>query len=249
MARRSEGGARHADRQDQGGREGGLDHEELGDPADVGEDPPALADARGDGREVPLEQDDVGRAARDRRAVAERDRDLGRFIAGTSLTPSPTIATKRPRERRASTSARLSSGVTRPNTATRSATSARASGSVGRSAPAIADVFENPAAPATASTVAGASPERIFTSTPWSSRNATTLAASGRIRSSSTASPSGRKPSGGSALSASASTTGSPRARPKTSTRWRVAWRRAISSPNPPAPMPRARRARSCPRR
>ena len=47
---------------------------------------------------------------------------LAAFSAGTSLTPSPTIATYRPRCRSASTTRRLPSGEMRPTTETSSTT-------------------------------------------------------------------------------------------------------------------------------
>ena len=54
------------------------------------------------------------------------------FSASVSLTPSPVIATTSRRACRACSSARLASGVTRPNTAVASATSAELGGVVGQ---------------------------------------------------------------------------------------------------------------------
>ena len=55
------------------------------------------------------------------------------FSASVSLTPSPVIATTSSRSCSACSRVRFTSGVTRPNTAVESATSASAAGSSGSS--------------------------------------------------------------------------------------------------------------------
>ncbi len=117
------------------------------------------------------------------------------------------------------------------------AISSSAAGLVGRSAPVTVLVSGKPAARATAATVPGASPDITFRSTPSRRRYATTSAASGRIRSRSTASPSGVNPGGvgghrAGAVQVRAATT----ARPNTSTRDRSPWRRDTSVASGPAP-------------
>ena len=76
------GGADHADRQDQRRRERRLDHEQLRHAADVLEDPAPLGDARRDRLEVVLHEHDVGHAAGDLGARAERHRQPGGLHRG-----------------------------------------------------------------------------------------------------------------------------------------------------------------------
>ena len=54
-----------------------LGHEEIRDPLDVGDDPPAFGNDTGHGRELPVEQHDLGHGAGRRRATAHRDPDVG----------------------------------------------------------------------------------------------------------------------------------------------------------------------------
>ena len=79
--------------------------------------------------------------------------------AGTSLTPSPIIPTRRPPRRSAATSWRLCSGCTRAKTALSIALRRRAPASSGSSDPVVTrPSVSMPAARATAATVAGPSP-------------------------------------------------------------------------------------------
>ena len=80
---------------------------------DVAGDPPALGDGARQHRELVAQQDDVGDPLviwlPEPIATASR----ACFSAGTSLTPSPIIAVKRPRSASAPTSAFFCSGVIR----------------------------------------------------------------------------------------------------------------------------------------
>ena len=88
--------------------------------------------------------------------------------ASTSLTPSPVMATVRPRACRAATMARFWCGLTRPNTEAPSTASAKASPPSGSSRASIPTAAPGtPARRATAATVAGWSPEMTLSSTPW----------------------------------------------------------------------------------
>jgi len=94
---------------------------------------------------------------------------LALFIAGTSLTPSPIMATYEPFCRSASIRRRLSSGVSRANTVVAEARTASCSASSGRSDPCTAPLpARMPTRSATAVTVVGESPDITFTSTPCS---------------------------------------------------------------------------------
>ena len=77
-------------------------------------DPPSLADAADDGREVVVGEHDVGGLACGLGAgPAHRDAASARRSAGASLTPSPVTATTSPRAWSSSTIASLSAGVMR----------------------------------------------------------------------------------------------------------------------------------------
>ncbi len=137
--------------------------------------------------------------------------------AGTSLTPSPIIATKRPRSVSAATSAFFCSGVIRQKTVLRSAAWASPPLSSGRSGPSITWASSGiPTAWATAVTVSRASPEISLRSTCWSRMYCTVSAASGRSVSSSTTSARGSSRGGGSAAGSDGSP---PRASPNAITR------------------------------
>ena len=85
---------RDPDRDDQERREHRLRDEELRHALDVAEDPAALGDHRRDRREVAVDEHDVGDGLRHLRARSPaRSRGATPSAPGTSLTPSPTIAT------------------------------------------------------------------------------------------------------------------------------------------------------------
>ena len=121
--------------------------------------------------------------------------------ASTSFTPSPVIATVRPRDCRALTMACFWWGVTRPNTAgpelprvRASASASSPSGRVRASMPSSAPGI--PARRATAATVAGWSPEMTFRSRPCSTNHARISGASAFTVSSSRSKHSGRRAEG-----------------------------------------------------
>ena len=159
--------------------------------------------------------------------------------ASTSLTPSPVMATVRPRDWRAWTMARFWWGVTRPNTEARSTSSASASGSAGSSRASVPRPAQAiPTRSATAATVAGWSPEITFSSTPCSRKKAKISAASSRTVSASSTRPTGwRGPASSSPPHSSDRVTASTRAPASAwaATRDR-AWRSAASSSTSGAP-------------
>ena len=118
--------------------------------------------------------------------------------AGTSLTPSPTIATYRPASASASTTARLPSGEIRPTAGADRTASRSAAGSDGQR------LAVERRRRARARRRRGRSrrpwparrPRAPSSSTPWAVKKATVSAALGRSRSASTTRPSGRTSSG-----------------------------------------------------
>ena len=91
------------------------------------------------------------------------------FSAGMSFTPSPVMATVCPAAFRASTSARLRWGVTRPSTAQDSAAPASSS-SLRVATSTHLSASTRPTRAAMADTVRGSSPEISLTWTPWSAK-------------------------------------------------------------------------------
>ncbi len=91
--------------------------------------------------------------------------------ARTSLTPSPVIATVWPRDCSAPTMSRFCCGVTRPNTAFSSRTSAMPACSPGiRRASTVFPAPGRPSLPATAPTETALSPEMTLAWTLWSAK-------------------------------------------------------------------------------
>ena len=155
-----------------------------------------------------------------------------------SLTPSPVMATYRPRRFSAVTSRAFRCGSTRPKIVVRTATSASASSSRStRSRPEVASVSAAiPSWRPIAATVLGSSPDTIFTSIPRARSPSTVARASGRSSSTNVRNASGSSGPGSDAASPSDSRW-SPEPRATTRTRWPVdassTARARTSSPEP----------------
>ena len=117
VAQIADRGTDDADRDEDDERDVGGE-QEAEELLDVVVDAAAFFDGGGDGREVVVEQDEVGDFAADtslpRWPIATPT--SARLSAGASLTPSPVMATISPRALSASTRASLCSGLTRAKT-------------------------------------------------------------------------------------------------------------------------------------
>ncbi len=187
-----EGEAGDRDEQDQRRRVDRLGQVEAAEAVDVAGDPPAFGDRFGQPGELVVEEDDVGDAFGHLRAGAHRHREprllQRRHVVDAVADHRRVAARLRAARRPALSSAPARSGrrsccAARPGPAARG----RRAGPGPRPCPASSGI---PTAPATAVTVARASPEISFRSTSCSRMKAIVSEASGRSVSSSTTSAS-----------------------------------------------------------